>query len=96
MSFSYLMSQKSTITNPLKKAMLILFNEEAFMQTVWDAKSDAEIKEAYTDNLDWQSNYRFLKMTETKQAQTTLRRWEKYIKPQVIKRDMKLHIPENS
>lgn len=86
--FFYLMSHDSTIKNPFKKAKLILTDTDAFTQTVWDAKSDDEILEAMKDNQAWQKNYEFLKMSESNQAQKNIEKFEKFIKPQLEKRNL--------
>ncbi len=92
MSFSFLMSCDSTIKNPFKKALLILRSEAAFMQTVWDHKSDNEIVEAYDDHLLWQQNFKFLKLQHSSQSTKSKRKFKMFIRPQIEKRNIQLPI----
>lgn len=90
MSFSFLMSCDSTIKNPFKKALLILRSESAFMQTVWDHKSDNEIIKAYDDHLLWQQNFKFLKLQHSSQSTKSKRKFKTFIRPQIEKRKIQL------
>lgn len=91
-TFLMLMKTPANVLNLYQKAKLILTNEDEFYQRVWDAKADEAITEAYEDNVAWRKNYRFLKMLESKMAKDNQHRWDTYIKPQIIKRNLELDI----
>jgi hypothetical protein len=91
-TFLMLMKTPANVPNLYQKAKLILTNKKEFYQRVWDAKDDKEIREAYKDNVDSRKQYRSLELMDTTMEKRSEHRWETYIKPQVIKRNLELDI----
>lgn len=90
--FLYKMSAKSTIKNPFKKIWIMYTNKELFIKSIWDAKSDEEIREAYEDNVEWLKTQSFLKPEGSKVLMKMYEgmrdKFENLIKPQVIERKL--------
>ena len=62
---------------------------ESRAKRVWDSRTDEEIINAYHDNRIWLNNLKFLNMDKDFSLfETTLMRYDKYIKPQMDKRKL--------
>lgn len=83
---------KSTISNPFKKAFLLISNADKFEESLWDAKTSIEIRDAYLNHIRAKGDLLSNGIVESKEAQKLMTTYEKFIKPQVIKRDLKLHV----
>lgn len=83
---------KSTISNPFKKAFLLISNSDKFEESLWDAKTSIEIRDAYLNHIRAKGDLLPNGIVESKEAQKLMTTYEKFIKPQVIKRDLKLYV----
>lgn len=73
----------------LLRKVLDYWSLESRAERVWNSRTDTQIIDSYKDNRQWLDNLRFLRMGEDFSMYETINiRYNKYIKPQMDKRNL--------